>query len=503
MSGVCGVSVGTGAVRIAYIADGRRIEDSIDAAGAHDLLPGKLVDHGPFEDIVLAGWDTAAVTALLDTLGDRTVPKARMVDESQALMAYARTVPELADKDYVLVVDLGKKGLSATALDVVGNFVEWTARTVDISGDRFDEVVRGLVMAKGILPPPVDPQGDEEYQSFFRELKELVSSSAGVRAPNKGPMLLSRKEFEREITPLVSDALDWASKQAPDAVLLIGGGAGIPAVRTIIENKWDVPVHVPDAPAMAIAKGAALDERPSGAVASLADADVRDADVLTEDVDGTDVRDTDVRDTDVGSITVPDDVSALVDAPENTDLDSIDTWMVDGLTVDQLATEELAITSTVFATDVVDDAAVEAAGESPVAEPLRVEPAALEPAIRKPAVREPGVVTQPARRATRWSVRDASVLGAVALVMVAVAGLVLTRGNTPPPTPLIDEQIPFDAEFAAALADAAASAEETAPGPGDLPVLGPVRLSDADLYERTYTYDGELYLPNADSGLPE
>ena len=327
-------------------------------------------------------------------------------------------------------------------------------------------------------------------------------------------MFLSRKEFEREITPLVSDALDWASKQAPDAVLLIGGGAGIPAVRTIIENKWDVPVHVPDAPAMAIAKGAALDERPSGAVASLADADVRDADVLTEDVDGTDVRDTDVRDidvrdtdvrdtgvrdTDVGSITVPDDVSALVDAPETTDFDSIDTWMVDGLTVDQLATEELAITSTEFATDVVDDAAV----ESPVAEPLRLEPAALEPAIRKPGVREPGVVTHPARRATRWSVRDASVLGVVALVMVAVAGLVLTRGNTPPPTPLIDEQIPFDAEFAAALADAAASAEETAPGPGELPVLGPVRLSDADLYERTYTYDGELYLPNADSGQPE
>ena len=479
MGGVCGVSVGTGAVRIAYIADGRRVEDSIDAEGAHDLLPGKLVDLGPFEDIVLAGWDTAAVTALLETLGDGTVPKARMVEESRALLAYARTVPELADKDYVLVVDLGKKGLSATALDVAGEYVEWTARTVDISGDRFDEVVRGIVMAKGILPAPVGPEGDQEYQAFFRELKELVSSSVGVRAPNRGPMLLSRKEFEREITPLVSDALDWASKQAPDAVLLIGGGAGIPAVRTIIEDKWNVPVHVPDAPAMAIAKGAALDERPTEAALDL----------------------------DVGIITVPDDASELLDAPEilaapdtldapeTTGLDTVEDWMVDDLTVDQLATEDLTIPSTTFETDLVEPALLQ---------PEVLEPEVLEPAVLEPQVPEPGVVAEPVRRGPRtWSIRDASVLAAVSLLVVAVVGLVFTRGNTPPPTPLIDQQIPFDSTFAAALSAAAGPADAAVPGPAELPVLGPVRLSDADLYERAFSYDGELYQPVVDSELPE
>lgn len=474
MGGVCGVSVGTGAVRIAYIADGRRVEDSIDAEGAHDLLPGKLVDLGPFEDIVLAGWDTAAVTALLETLGDGTVPKARMVEESRALLAYARTVPELADKDYVLVVDLGKKGLSATALDVAGEYVEWTARTVDISGDRFDEVVRGIVMAKGILPAPVGPEGDQEYQAFFRELKELVSSSVGVRAPNRGPMLLSRKEFEREITPLVSDALDWASKEAPDAVLLIGGGAGIPAVRTIIEDKWNVPVHVPDAPAMAIAKGAALDERPAEAS----------------------------FDADVGIITVPDDASELLDAPEmlaapdtldapeTTGLDTVEEWMVDGLTVDQLATEDLTIPSTSFETDLV--------------EPALLQPEVLEPEVPKPEVPEPGVVAEPVRRGSRtWSIRDASVLAAVSLLIVAVVGLVFTRGNTPPPTPLIDQQVPVDSTFAAALSAAAGPADGAAPGPAEPPVLGPARLSDADLYERSFSYDGELYQPVVDPELPE
>lgn len=482
MGGVCGVSVGTGAVRIAYIADGRRVEDSIDAEGAHDLLPGKLVDLGPFEDIVLAGWDTAAVTALLETLGDGTVPNARMVEESRALLAYARTVPELADKDYVLVVDLGKKGFSATALDVAGEYVEWTARTVDISGDRFDEVVRGIVMAKGILPAPVGPEGDQEYQAFFRELKELVSTSVGVRAPNRGPMLLSRKEFEREITPLVSDALDWASKQAPDAVLLIGGGAAIPAVRTIIEDKWDVPVHVPDDPAMAIAEGAALDERPA-----------------ETPLDGS-------LHADVGIITVPDDASELIDAPEllaepetldfdtvepeTPDFDTVEEWMVDGLTVDQLATEDLTIPSTTFDTAPADIDLDE--------------PALLQPEVLEPAAPEPGGVAEPLRRGRRtWSIRDASVVAAVSLLIVAVVGLVFTRGNTPPPTPLIDQQIPTDSTFAAALSAVAGPADGVDPGPAELPVLGPVRLSDADLYEREFTYAGELYLPTVDPELPE
>ncbi|MCJ0891926.1 hypothetical protein [Rhodococcus sp. ARC_M5] len=488
MGGICGVSVGTGAVRIAYVADGRRVEDSIDAEGAHDLLPGKLVDLGPFEDIVLAGWDTAAVTALLETLGDGTVPRARMVEESHALLAYAMTVPELEDKDYVLVVDLGKKGLSATALDVAGEYVEWTARTVDISGDRFDEVVRGIVMAKGILPAPIGPEGDEEYQAFFRELKELVSSSVGVRAPNRGPMLLSRKEFEREITPLVSDALDWASKQAPDAVLLIGGGAAIPAVRTIIEDKWNVAVHVPDAPAMAVATGAALDERPP--VAAL--------------------------DADVGIITVPDDASELLDAPETyvapdaTGFGTVEEWMVDGLTVDQLAVEDLAIHPSVSDVDLaepdlaepdLDDADFD--GEVS-ARPTVLEPQVLAPEVLAPEVPEPGVVAEPIRRGSRtWRVRDASVLATVVLMIVAVVGLVYTRGNTPPPTPLIDEQIPIDSTFAAALSAAAESTDAAAPGPVELPVLGPARLSDADLYERTFEYSGELYRPSVDSVVPE
>ncbi|MCZ4517889.1 hypothetical protein O4220_05115 [Rhodococcus ruber] len=487
MSGVCGVSVGTGAVRIAYIADGRRVEDSIDAAGAHDLLPGKLVDHGPFEDIVLAGWDTAAVTALLDTLGDRTVPKARMVEESQALMAYARTVPELADKDYVLVVDLGKKGLSATALDVAGDYVEWTARTVDISGDRFDEVVRGIVMAKGILPPPVGPEGDEEYQAFFRELKELVSTSAGVRAPNRGPMLLSRKEFEREVTPLIADVLDWASKQAPDAVLLVGGGAAIPVVRSVIEDKWDVPVHVPDAPVMTVAAGAALDVSPQ--------------------VDH------------LEALVVPDDASGLFD-PQSTSSDAgvLDTSVVEGLVVDQFAAEDLAVDSTVFGSvdhapielDDIDarDAALvspdlDEVFDAPMSDPELLDRTgfgipSLDPGLH-PSPRKVRTAV-PRRGRVRWSVRDAALMVGALSVVSIVWGLIYTRSDTPPPPPIAASAIYDDPLLAPALPDAGSGLSTPVADP---PVLGPIRLSDADLYEPSFTYAGELYQPDFGSETPE
>lgn len=488
MSGVCGVSVGTGAVRIAYITDGRRVEDSIDAAGAHDLLPGKLVDHGPFEDIVLAGWDTAAVTALLDTLGDRTVPKARMVEESQALMAYARTVPELADKSYVLVVDLGKKGLSATALDVAGDYVEWTARTVDVSGDRFDEVVRGIVMAKGILPPPVGTEGDTEYQAFFRELKELVSTSAGVRAPNRGPMLLSRKEFEREVRPLVADALDWAAKQAPDAVLLVGGGAAIPVVRSVIEDKWDVPVHVPEAPVMAVAAGAALDMSPQ--------------------VDH------------LEALVVPDDASALFD-PQSTSSDAgvLDSSVVEGLVVDQFAAEGLAVESTVFGSvdqlpieldvDAIDargaalispdlDEVVDAPmSDSELLDRTGFGISSLDPGLHPSPRKIP--TEAPPRGRVRWSVRDASLMVGALAVVTIVWGLIYTRSDTPAPPPIAASAIYDDPELAPALpgAESGLSTPEA-----ESPVLGPSRLSDADLYEPSFTYAGELYQPDFGSQTP-
>jgi molecular chaperone DnaK (HSP70) len=263
MGGVCGVAVESEAVRISYFRDGQRVEDSIDAEGARWLLNGKLVDCGPFDDVVLTGRDTDVVESLLASLSNRDNSTIRMVDEGAALLAYARSVDELADARALLVLDLGKNGTSAFTLDVLAGEVKRSARRSVLSGDALDDIVERLVLGKDILPPAQSPEAEAEYRLFFRELKELVTESAGVRSPGGGPMLLTRAEFDEEITAPLLQTLAWAAPNEPDAVLLIGGGAKIPLVKTLVEQEWTVPLVIPESPGSVILEGAALEAAPS------------------------------------------------------------------------------------------------------------------------------------------------------------------------------------------------------------------------------------------------
>ncbi|OLT31179.1 hypothetical protein BJF84_03990 [Rhodococcus sp. CUA-806] len=187
MGAVCGVAVESDAVRISYFRDGERVEDSIDAEGAAGLLNGKLVDCGPFDDVVLTGRDTVVVESLLDSLRAGPISRARVVDEGGALLAYARSVEELAHARALLVLDLGRDGTSAFTLDVAAGEVTRSDRRTLLSGEALDDVVEQLVMTKGILPPAYGAEAEREYRDFFRELKELITTSAGVRAPRWGP----------------------------------------------------------------------------------------------------------------------------------------------------------------------------------------------------------------------------------------------------------------------------------------------------------------------------
>lgn len=263
MGGVCGVAVESDAVRISYFRDGQRVEDSIDAEGAHWLLNGKLVDCGPFDDVVLTGREIDVVESLLDSLDTDDISTIRVVDEGSALLAYARSVAELAAARALLVLDLGRYGTSTFTLDVVAGEVTRSDRRTVLSGEGLDDTVERLVMGKKILPPAYGVDAQREYRAFFRELKELVSTSAGVRSPGGGPMLITRDEFENAIGTTILHTLAWAAPTAPDAVMLIGGGARIPLIRALVEQQWSVPVVVPESPSSVILQGAALEATPS------------------------------------------------------------------------------------------------------------------------------------------------------------------------------------------------------------------------------------------------
>ncbi|MFC8178190.1 hypothetical protein ACFULT_04890 [Rhodococcus sp. NPDC057297] len=389
MGGVCGVAVESDAVRISYFRDGRRIEDSIDAEGAKWLLNGKLADCGPFDDVVLTGRDSDAVGTLLASIDAGDSSTIRMVDESAALLAYARSVDELANARALLVLDLGRYGTSAFTLDVAAGQVTRTSRRAAFSGEVLDDIVERLVMAKGILPPAHGGEAEREYRAFFRELKELITESAGVRAPGNGPMLLTREEFEEAIASSLLQTLAWASPEDPDAVLLVGGQARIPLVRTLVEQEWDCPLVVPESPVSVFVEGAALEALP-------AEPEVDLDEVLEEQYPG------------------------LFDESDAAE------WNDDGTDVLEVQT--------------LDDT------EAPTT-PLRiVAPGPAEPVHSREAASHPGPRTQTEtdkssteaaapkpRRRLRWSVRDATGMAAVAAVVVLVWAVVFVRGDTPPP----------------------------------------------------------------------
>jgi hypothetical protein len=157
----------------------------------------------------------------------------------------------------VLVLDLGRRGTSALVVNTAEETVEWHDRTESFGGERLDDVVQSLVMTKGILPEPEGPEGVASYRTFFRELRELLTTSAGVRAPNNGPMILERDEFEAVATPLIDDMIEWVGPRTPDAIVLLGGVANSPLVQRRVRATWPVPLTVHDS-VSPVAEGALI-----------------------------------------------------------------------------------------------------------------------------------------------------------------------------------------------------------------------------------------------------
>ncbi|OZC60143.1 hypothetical protein CH267_04120 [Rhodococcus sp. 06-621-2] len=408
MGGVCGVAVESDAVRISYFRDGQRIEDSIDAEGAKWLLNGKLADCGPFDDVVLTGRDSDAVETLLASIDAGNTSTIRMVDESAALLAYARSVDQLANARALLVLDLGRYGTSAFTLDVAAGRVTRTSRRAAFSGEVLDDVVERLVMAKGILPPAHGADAEQEYRAFFRELKELITASAGVRAPGNGPMLLTREEFEEAITSSLLQTLAWASPEDPDAILLVGGQAQIPLVGALVEQEWDCPLVVPASPASVFVEGAALEALPIAPEVGLDDVLEEQYPGLFEESDG-DRNDDDRNDDDRND----DDRN---DADRNDD--GTDVLEVRTLDDTEAATTPLRIVAPGPAAPVREREDASRPGHGTTAD---TDESSTQAAAPKP------------RRRLRWSVRDAAGMAAVAAVVVLVWAVVFVRGDTPPP----------------------------------------------------------------------
>ncbi|OZD78825.1 hypothetical protein CH260_03235 [Rhodococcus sp. 05-2256-B2] len=256
------MAVESDALRIAYTDGDRRVVESVDLEltdpdrAMHDLSD-RIGARGPFDSVVITGREARTLRYTDFPTSAGLAASVETVDEHYALLAFVRSLDTLADATTVLVLDLGRRGTSALVVNTAEETVAWHDRTESFGGERLDDVVQGLVMTKGILPEPEGPEGAASYRTFFRELRELLTTSAGVRAPNNGPMILERDEFEAVATPLIDDMIEWVGPRTPDAIVLLGGVANSPLVQRRVRATWPVPLTVHDS-VSPVAEGALI-----------------------------------------------------------------------------------------------------------------------------------------------------------------------------------------------------------------------------------------------------
>ncbi len=180
-----------------------------------------------------------------------------LVPESAAGLAYLDDAGLIARYATVAVVDVGASGTTATVVDPATGTVRATERTELFSGDIATQVVKDLVHGGG--------RDDRARGSArFRTAKEHLSGHDSAAVGGDSATTVDRASFDEALRPRALTAAAFVDENAHAvdatlaAVVLIGGGAHIPVVRSTLESSLKVPVLVPDEPDTVLAEGAAL-----------------------------------------------------------------------------------------------------------------------------------------------------------------------------------------------------------------------------------------------------
>ncbi|WP_330252349.1 Hsp70 family protein [Nocardia sp. NBC_00565] len=189
----------------------------------------------------------------------------RLIPEGVAALTYLRHTGLVDRYDTIAIVDLGATGLSITVADQADSTILRTERIGAVSGNAIDELIyhhlvdlhyarRGTRPNRGMLT------------NRGRAAKEHLSIAPAVTIDHVAgqPLKLTRADFEELISDLLRETAVFAAAvfarapKFPQAVIVIGGGANIPAVISTLAAELDLPVHTIDDPEAVIAKGAAL-----------------------------------------------------------------------------------------------------------------------------------------------------------------------------------------------------------------------------------------------------
>ncbi|MGW0181614.1 Hsp70 family protein [Nocardia sp. NPDC003345] len=203
----------------------------------------------------------------------------QLVPETSAALTFLRDTGLLDRYATVAVIDLGASGCTVSVAEPADGTVLHTARSSGVSGRAIDDL-----LYRHLVDQHYAKRGTRPNRSVLvnraRTAKEHLSVAQVVTVDHIAgrPLKLTRPDFElltarlmRELTRFATMTFGMADR-APEAVVVIGGGANIPSVLETLRTELDLPVlTVPD-PDAVIAKGAALladtarSNAPSGAL---------------------------------------------------------------------------------------------------------------------------------------------------------------------------------------------------------------------------------------------
>ncbi|MFI9537134.1 Hsp70 family protein [Nocardia fusca] len=279
MSSALGVSVGTGAIRLARPPAGAATSDpqsfelrtfvvpsetpsaeraALSVAAALNSDPG-------IARTVLACRDEVQTEAMHVAMAEHGLDDYDIVPDIEATLEFATASGALAGISTLGVYDLGASGLSVTVVEVAGGQIVHTERTGDISGEYFDSLIREQQINSGRIAHPPDPDGLARLDTLCRSAKEKLSGTSAVALPSDyGPVLLTQENFTALIARAVETSVHATreiigrSGRPVQAVLAVGGGVRIPLVSRTLREILEMPVLVPPEPEAATARGAAL-----------------------------------------------------------------------------------------------------------------------------------------------------------------------------------------------------------------------------------------------------
>ncbi|AZG44912.1 Hsp70 family protein [Gordonia insulae] len=253
--------------------------DGLDVAGrvnaGIDLMLGAAREAGLRVGPIGVAARTAKQRRELQSRGAGPRRQIHLVNDDEAVVAYLSATGQIGRFGSVVVVDCGDTGMSLYTVEPGTEQISARERSRVLSGRQLDRAIVGQLVSDDDAQEPMGARVRRRaLLSACRTAKEEVSSpgsTAGagsiLLADGGGHMALTAETIDAAVAPMIGEARkvlgEYLSASAergvrPEAVVLVGGIANLPAVRRMVGVEDDVEVIVPGGPELAASIGAAI-----------------------------------------------------------------------------------------------------------------------------------------------------------------------------------------------------------------------------------------------------